>query len=419
MTKLLDVRIVAPIVAMVCYAVSTVLIMKGALPDIIKIPEVEASTPKTPAERLVDPLPEAIGKVSLESPEIKPQLSGKSWEFNNPEMNTLQKEVKQLREKLGDDWQTLREVEGLILSEKKQLSQIRSDIERLKAEYNSFLLQTKEEQVSKLRKLSEVIRSMNSDQRDELIMSMDKSEATRLMGFFNTDELADILENISSKGDSGLELAAEITSGLRRVYMGDLVVASDEEINIKLDKAESNRLAGLAEFYTSLGAKDAYTILKDSSQEMVTKILLHMLPTMQQEILSNMINEGTAGERRARRISKAIHQSNHNSEIQRSINDAIYYITPNESKKLQRNMDLYALMGDDELLAYFSDNFSLLEVAKLFKHLEVGRKDLLLIKIIQEKTFGERRGKELAELISQMELGSEIDNTQVSTGNNP
>ena len=82
-------------------------------------------------------------------------------------------------------------------------------------------------------------------------------------------------------------------------------------------------------------------------------------------------------------------------------------------------MDLYALMGDDELLAYFSDNFSLLEVAKLFKHLEVGRKDQLLIKIIQEKTFGERRGKELAELISQMELVSEIDNTQVSTGNNP
>lgn len=419
MTKLLDVNIVAPIVAMISYAVSMVLLMQGVLPDIIKVPKVAASSNKKVEEHIIDPLPEEIHQVSYEPTQIEPKYSGKSWEFHNPEMNTLQEEVKQLREKLGSDWQTLREVEGLILSEKKQLSKIRSDIERLKAEYNAFLLLTKDEQVDKLRKLSQVIRSMDSDQGVELIMTMDKAEATRLMGFFSTEELADILEKMSSKGDSGLELAAEITSGLRRVFMGDMVVTNENDLDIKLDKAESNRIAGLAEFYTSLGAKDAYAILKDTSQEMVAKILLHMVPTMQQEILSQMIAEGTIGERRARRISKAIHQSNHDSEIQKSIKDAIYYITPSESKKLQRNMDLYALMGDEELLTYLSDNFSLLEVAKLFKHLEEERKDKLLIKIIQEKTFGERRGKELAELINRMELGPETENQQASGENNP
>lgn len=411
MTKLLDPKILAPLLGVITYAVSMVVLTQGILQDVVKAPVKVVQAKEVVPEKLIEPKPDYETEYTPSYQE--PSYSGKSWEFFNPEISQLQEELRNEKKRLYEQSQHLDLVEKRVLDEKKNLTRLRDQIERLKTEFNNFLLTSRGQQADNLRRTADVMRTMKTDDAVALIMTMNLPETTRLMGFFRPEEAAVYLEKMTSMGPRGLELAAEISSGLRRVYIPDMIIPEEEKVEINLDKAESNRIAGLAEFYTSLGARESYALLKDSNDELVVKTLLHMLPDMQKGILGLMIAEGNVGEKRAQKISRILHESNHDSGIQKSIDDAVYYISEAESKKLQRNMDLYALMDDQELLDYLKENFSLLEVAKLFKHLDPDRKDMLMLTIIKEDTFGARRGKELAELLNRMELGTPNNNIQV------
>lgn len=411
MLKFLESKFFAPVMAVVVYAITMLVLLQGILSDVIKLPTASAKE-KEPEITTLFPEEKEIPETVYEPAYLEKNHNGKSWEFENPDMSTLVTELKKEKEKLSTRSVILEQLEDQILEEMKNLKSLRNEIEVLKNEFNANLFDYTDVQVKQLKNTAEIIRELDRDKAVSLIMVMHPAEATRLMGFFRTDETADLLEHMSGKGQSGLQLAAKISSGLRRVYLPPMEIEVEQPLDLDLDIAESSRLAGLADFYTSMGPDDAWEILKDSGDENLVKVLMHTVPSFQKSILSRMIGEGTIGERRATKVAKALHDTNHNQVIQSTIEEAMFTISAKESKKLQKEMDVLALMTDEDLLEYLSEEFSLLEVAKLFKHLDETRQEQLVLKVIEEESFGPRRGKELADLINRMELGNTTTTSQ-------
>jgi flagellar motility protein MotE (MotC chaperone) len=403
MNKLLESKYLAPLIGVIMYLLTLFLLLQGVMPEVLKATAVKAAPVKHPVEeKLWEPEPEPV---ALYEPSYREtSYDGKSWEFFNPELNKLTSELKKKRQELYDQSQHLEMVEKRILAEKKELDKLRSTIEGLKSEFNSHILSSGEKQAENLRRTAEVIRTMDRAKAVTLITSMTVPEAVRLMGFFTPEETADFFELMTAGGEEGLTMAAEISAGLRRSYLPDMPMPEEPEVEVKLAPGDSERLARLADFYAGMGMKDTYEILKSDPDEKVLKILLHMVPSMQQEFLQVMTEQGGAEARRAHKLSNMIHNANHDESIRGSIDNSMFLITREESRRLKDRMDLLAQMNDDQLLEYLAMNHQLLEIARLFKHLDKPRRDQLMLKVINENTFGERRSRELAELMNQMEL---------------
>lgn len=404
MQKILESKFLAPILGVGMYIMTMAMLMTGIMPEFIELHNAQAA--HAPVEKKEEKLwePEPRSTLIYEPTYQEPDFSGVSWEFYNPQLSELIEDLKQEKKDLFDRSQHLDMVEKRILNEKKELEALQSNIERLRNEFDSYLLFSTDRQESNLRKTADVIRTMEKKNAVALISSMPLSEAVRLMGFFTPDETAGFFEYMTTSGDEGVVLAAEISAGLRRSYIEDMEIPDEPEVEVKLDTAESDRLVKLADFYTSIGIPESYEILKTESDERLVKILLHMAPTVQSEFLSLMADAGGADSRRAGKLTTLIHEANHNSDLQKTLDKTLFHITREESRQLKETANLLANLEDQEMLTYLSEHYRMIEIAKLFKHLDKDRQDQLMLKVIKEENFGEKRSRELAELMNRMDL---------------
>lgn len=404
MKFILESKYLAPIFGILAYAGTLLLLLQGVMSEVIKMPKTETSaTEVKKEEKLWEPPPQPA--IIYEPTYREPSFAGKSWEFYNPELNKLQEELKSEKANLFERAQHYDMVEKRILEEKKELEKLRLQIENLKSEFNSFLLTSQGDQIKSLKKTAEIIRTMDKDKGVTLLMNMALPEVVRLMGFFTPEETADFLETMASSGEKGIVFAADISAGLRRSYLTEMIVPPEESpVDVQMKPADSDRFAGLADFYSSMGVESAYAILESFPDEHLLKLLLHMIPNVQQEFLEVMTKQGGGEARRAQKLAKLLHDATNDSTVQRTIKENLYSIGADESRKLRRLTDLLVQMTDDELLQYVDAQYTLKDIAKIFKHIEGTRQSALMLKVMRENTFGDNRTRELAELVNRLEL---------------
>lgn len=198
MNKFLQSPLFAALVGLILYVVVTAMFwppMKPVLPE-----ETDGAT----------------NSVALHKPKARaPKVKTPSWDFTNPEVDSLVSELRKEKQALADRARQLDELAARIQAEKAELSAVTQNVHQLQRELDQTVLKVDEEEATNLKKLAKIYSSMSPDGAASILKQLDEATVVKMMTFMKESETAPILETLAKIGDEESKQAAAISERLR------------------------------------------------------------------------------------------------------------------------------------------------------------------------------------------------------------
>ncbi len=121
-----------------------------------------------------------------------------SWQFENPEMETLLAELRTketgIREKQGE----LEKWEKRLLNENEELRKLRSQVEAMQTNLNSMVTMVQEDEVPNLKKIAKIHTSMAPEAAARILLNLEDDSLVKILVLMKEADSAPILEQMAT-----------------------------------------------------------------------------------------------------------------------------------------------------------------------------------------------------------------------------
>ena len=141
---------------------------------------------------------------------------GPSWDFRNPEVESLITELKMQRDELGKRERELKELQVRVSAERQEITQATQAVWRLRLEVDSATGRTSSEDAASFKRLARDYASMSPDGAARLLSEMDEDQSVRVLAAMKDTESAIILETLGKGGPVQARRASALADRLRQ-----------------------------------------------------------------------------------------------------------------------------------------------------------------------------------------------------------
>ena len=148
---------------------------------------------------------------------MKENSAGPSWEFFNPEVDRLVKELDQEKKALALREEQLNELATRLEAERAEITTVTQAVHRMQQEFDRGVLRIREEETANLKKLAKVYATMSPEGAIPILKQMEDEQIVKFMVFMKDGETAPLLEGLARQGEPDAKRAAAISERLRTV----------------------------------------------------------------------------------------------------------------------------------------------------------------------------------------------------------
>jgi len=189
MTQVLQSRWLAVAVGVIAYGVTTMLSLQ---PHRLIQAQATAADQKETAPRLVP-----------------------SWQFLNPEMDQLLKELNTERDNLRTRAQQLEEWQVRLDAERQEMLLFTQKVFQLQAEMDRSVTRIREDEVVNLKKLAKMYAAMSPEGAAKILKEMDDDRVVKILVIMKESESAPLLETLAKENSVQAKRAAGISESIR------------------------------------------------------------------------------------------------------------------------------------------------------------------------------------------------------------
>ncbi|MBL9128879.1 MAG: hypothetical protein JNL97_14600 [Verrucomicrobiales bacterium] len=195
MVKLLQSPLAAAILAMLLYAGSTFFFWRA--PDLPK-PKVVVAEDGT----IIPPKPPVVDH-------------GPSWDFSNPEVEQLVRELRQERAAVAARSKQLDDLAARLKAEQLELLNATQAVYQLQRDFDLAVVRLKEDENANLKRLARVYSSMEPEGATAILKQLDESTVVKVLSFMKDEQVATLLGSLARAGDADAKRVATISERLR------------------------------------------------------------------------------------------------------------------------------------------------------------------------------------------------------------
>ena len=148
---------------------------------------------------------------------VTENTTGPSWDFFNPEVDRLVKELAQEKKALAQREQQLNELSTRLEAERAEITTVTQAVHRMQQEFDRGVLRIREEETANLKKLAKVYATMSPEGAIPILKQMEDEQIVKFMVFMKDGETAPLLEGLARQGEPDAKRAAAISERLRTV----------------------------------------------------------------------------------------------------------------------------------------------------------------------------------------------------------
>ncbi len=196
MAKILQSPWTVSLLAMLLYAGSTLYFWQSPnLPRRVAVQALDHST--TAAQPIVD--------------------HGPSWDFTNPEVDQLVKELRQERAAMAERAKQLDELSERLKVEQAELQNATQAVHQLQRDFDLSIVRVKEDETVNLKRLAKVYSAMEPDGATLILKELDEITVVKVLSFMKEDQIAALLTSLARSGGEESKRVAAISERLRLI----------------------------------------------------------------------------------------------------------------------------------------------------------------------------------------------------------
>lgn len=193
MAKMLQSPWIVSLMAMLLYAGSTVFFWRDPqLPKMQPAPEGEEAAVRAPYVN-----------------------HGPSWDFSNPEVDQLVRELRQERAAIAARAKQLDDLAARLKAEQAELQNATQAVHQLQRDFDLGVTRVKEDESANLKRLARVYSTMEPDGATLILKQLDESTVVKVLSFMKEDQIAALLTSLARAGEPEAKKVAIISERLR------------------------------------------------------------------------------------------------------------------------------------------------------------------------------------------------------------
>jgi flagellar motility protein MotE (MotC chaperone) len=145
----------------------------------------------------------------------KPNSTGASWAFFNPELEQIVSELKAERDAVAAKDKQLNELATRLRAERAELDESLKTIKKLQQQVDRDVYRIKDDEAVNLKKLSKMYASMEPAGAARILHELDDVVVVKILGLMKEAETGLILESMSRLGAPETKRAAALSESLR------------------------------------------------------------------------------------------------------------------------------------------------------------------------------------------------------------
>lgn len=144
-------------------------------------------------------------------------VAGPSWDFKNPEIEQMVREIRQQKEVLDLRATQIEEMETRLRAEQAEITTVTQLIARLQKDFDQNIIRLKEQEVTSLKRLAKTHAAMTPEGSAKILKELNDDEIVKILTQLKADEAGPILEATAKLGKDDARRAAQISERLRNV----------------------------------------------------------------------------------------------------------------------------------------------------------------------------------------------------------
>ncbi len=142
-------------------------------------------------------------------------VRGPSWEFFNPDLEEMVKELKERKEALDTREKELNLYAARLQTEKQEISQITRQIETMQKKLDESVIRIREDEQVNLKKLAKNYSQMDPPAAASVMAGLDDVMMVKVLMFMKEADSAPILTQLASRGDAEAKRITSVSERLR------------------------------------------------------------------------------------------------------------------------------------------------------------------------------------------------------------
>ncbi len=142
-----------------------------------------------------------------------------SWMYNNMEVESLVKELREEQAGLAKREADLKELAARLQSEREELNQLTQAVHRLQKEFDASVVRVADEETTNLKRLAKTYSGLEPEGTATIFRQMDDGSVVKILMFMKEAETGPILGALSKLGEAEAKRAGELTERLRVAIM--------------------------------------------------------------------------------------------------------------------------------------------------------------------------------------------------------
>ncbi len=147
--------------------------------------------------------------------DTKPTL-GPSWNFNNPDLDSMMAEFKAKKEALDQREQSLNELAARLQAAQQEVFAVTQAVAQLQQQFDANVVRLKSDEAANLRKLAKLHAAMSPPASAGILKELRDEDVAKILAYMKVDEAAAVLQAFSQLGPNEARRAALLSDRLRR-----------------------------------------------------------------------------------------------------------------------------------------------------------------------------------------------------------
>ncbi len=152
--------------------------------------------------------------LASEMPDPRIATKGPSWNFQNPEMDTLIQELKGERDQIGVERRKLEEWSARLQAERLELNSVTQLVHQMQVDLDKTVVRVKDEEKDNLKKLGKLYASMTPEGAAKIVRELEDEPIVKILYLMKESEAGLILEELA-KDPLQAKRAAQLSERLR------------------------------------------------------------------------------------------------------------------------------------------------------------------------------------------------------------
>lgn len=148
--------------------------------------------------------------------EVFTRVAEPSWNFRNPDLEQMIRELKEEKNSLSAREQAVKELETRLRAEQAEFSAVTQLVARLQKEFDQNVLRLKESETTNLKRLAKTHAAMTPEGSANILKELTDEEVTKILVYLKADEAGPVLEALGRLGKDEAKRAALLSEKLRR-----------------------------------------------------------------------------------------------------------------------------------------------------------------------------------------------------------